>query len=42
MKTNYDKLYSVLIEWYNENQIDEIWQLLKEYDNNINNYENKN
>tara|TARA_R100000479_G_scaffold120202_1_gene61599 strand:+ start:617 stop:769 length:153 start_codon:yes stop_codon:yes gene_type:complete len=34
--SNYDKLFNVLIEWYNEKQIDEIWELLKIYDNKIN------
>ena len=29
METNYDKLFQVLSEWYNEKQIDEIWELLK-------------
>ena len=33
-KTNYDKLFDVLIEWYNEKQIEEIWELLKKYDTN--------
>tara|TARA_Y100001968_G_C19132802_1_gene607567 strand:+ start:291 stop:416 length:126 start_codon:yes stop_codon:yes gene_type:complete len=37
MKTNYDKLFDVLIEWYNEKEIDEIWELLKEYDTKKNN-----
>jgi len=37
MKTNYDKLFNVLIEWYNEKQIDEIWELLKKYDKTIKN-----
>ena len=32
--TNYDKLFNVLIEWYNEKQIEEIWELLKKYDTN--------
>ena len=32
--TNYDKLFHVLIEWYNEKQIEEIWELLKKYDTN--------
>ena len=34
MKTNYDKLFDVLIEWYNEKEIDEIWKLMREYDTN--------
>ena len=33
--SNYDKLFNVLIEWYNEKQIDEIWELLKKYDKTI-------
>tara|TARA_R110000851_G_C12668694_1_gene522343 strand:+ start:66 stop:185 length:120 start_codon:yes stop_codon:yes gene_type:complete len=33
---NYDKLFNVLIEWYNEKQIEEIWELLKKYDNKLN------
>ena len=37
METNYDKLFNVLIEWYNEKQIDEIWELLKKYDKTIKN-----
>ena len=36
MKSNYDKLFNVLIEWYNEKQIDEIWELLKKYDKQLN------
>ena len=36
MKTNYDKLFNVLIEWYNEKKIEEIWKLLKKYDNKLN------
>ena len=32
MKTNYDKLFDVLIENYNEKQINEIWEWLKRYD----------
>jgi|TARA_R100001510_G_C7653328_1_gene211449 predicted metal-dependent hydrolase len=35
MKTNYDKLFNVLAEWYNEKQIEEIWELLKKYDKTI-------
>ena len=37
MKNNYDKLFDVLIEWYNEKEINEIWGLLKEYDTKNNN-----
>ena len=33
--SNYDKLFNVLIEWYNEKQIDQIWELLKKYDKTI-------
>jgi len=36
MKTNYDKLFDVLIEWYTEEQVKEIWKMLKEYDTTIN------
>ena len=36
MKTNYDKLFDVLIEWYTEEQVNEIWKMLKEYDKKIN------
>ena len=36
MDANYDKLFNVLIEWYNEKQIEEIWKLLKKYDNKLN------
>ena len=36
-ETNYDKLFNVLIKWYNEKQIDEIWELLKKYDKTIKN-----
>ena len=35
--TNYDKLFDVLIEWYDEKQINEIWELLRKYDNKLNN-----
>ena len=36
MDANYDKLFNILIEWYNEKQIEEIWKLLKKYDNKLN------
>ena len=36
MKTNYDKLFDVLIEWYTEEQVNEIWKMLEEYDKKIN------
>ena len=32
MKTNYDQLAAVLRLWYSDEQINEIWELLKEYD----------
>ena len=32
--SNYDKLFNVLIEWYNEKQIHEIWELMRKYDTN--------
>jgi len=32
-KSNYDKLYQVLRAWYTPDQIDEIWDMLKKYDN---------
>ena len=35
IKSNYDKLYQVLSAWYTPDQIDEIWALLKEYDNKL-------
>ena len=31
-KTNYDQLAAVLRLWYSDEQINEIWELLKEYD----------
>jgi len=34
-KSNYDKLYQVLSAWYTPDQIDEIWALLKEYDDKL-------
>ena len=34
--SNYDKLFNVLIEWYTEEQVNEIWKMLKEYDTKIN------
>ncbi len=33
VKSNYDKLYQVLRAWYTPDQIDEIWDMLKKYDN---------
>ena len=33
IKSNYDKLYQVLRAWYTPDQIDEIWDMLKKYDN---------
>ena len=32
MKSNYDQLAAVLRLWYSDEQINEIWELLKEYD----------
>jgi len=32
MKTNYDQLAAVLRLWYSDEQIKEIWELLKDYD----------
>ncbi len=32
MKSNYDQLAAVLRLWYSDEQINEIWNLLKEYD----------
>ena len=31
-KSNYDKLYKVLSAWYTPDQINEIWTMLKDYD----------
>ena len=31
-KSNYDKLYQVLRAWYTPDQINEIWNMLKEFD----------
>jgi hypothetical protein len=35
MKTNYDQLASVLRLWYSDEQIEEIWAMLKEYDGQL-------
>jgi len=32
MKSNYDQLAAVLRLWYSDEQIKEIWELLKDYD----------
>tara|TARA_R100000900_G_scaffold74583_1_gene58602 strand:- start:221 stop:430 length:210 start_codon:yes stop_codon:yes gene_type:complete len=32
--SNYDKIFKVLSEWYNAEQIDKIWEILKDFDNN--------
>ena len=32
--SNYDKIFKVLSEWYNVEQIDKIWEILKDFDNN--------
>tara|TARA_Y100001938_G_C7953312_1_gene360406 strand:+ start:616 stop:777 length:162 start_codon:yes stop_codon:yes gene_type:complete len=34
-KTKYDRLTNVLKNWYSEEQVNEIWGLLKDYDNQI-------
>ena len=34
-KSNYDKLYQVLRAWYSPDQVDEIWAMLKDYDQKI-------
>ena len=33
--SNYDKLYKVLSAWYTQDQINEIWAMLKDYDRKI-------
>ena len=30
--SNYDKIFNVLCEWYTPKQIDQIWDLLKQFD----------
>jgi len=35
MKTNYDQLAAVLRLWYSDEQIREIWELLKDYDDQL-------
>ena len=35
MKTNYDQLAAVLKLWYSDEQIQEIWKLLKDYDDQL-------
>ena len=34
--SNYDKLFKCLKEWYSPEQIDEIWEMLKDYDKKVN------
>jgi 5-methylthioribose kinase len=34
-KTKYDRLTNVLKNWYSEEQVNEIWGLLKDYDNQL-------
>ena len=34
-KTKYDRLTNVLRNWYSEEQVNEIWGLLKDYDNQL-------
>lgn len=31
----YDKIYNVLKEWYTDKQIDEVWKMLKKYDEEL-------
>jgi hypothetical protein len=35
MKSNYDQLAAVLRLWYSDEQIEEIWKLLKDYDDQL-------
>ena len=35
MKSNYDQLSAVLRLWYSDEQIKEIWELLKDYDDQL-------
>ena len=35
MKSNYDQLAAVLRLWYSDEQINEIWELLKDYDSRL-------
>ena len=35
MKSNYDQLAAVLRLWYSDEQIREIWELLKDYDDQL-------
>tara|TARA_R100000742_G_C4267262_1_gene85444 strand:- start:870 stop:1103 length:234 start_codon:yes stop_codon:yes gene_type:complete len=35
-ETNFDKIYNVLEEWYTPEQIDKIWEYLKEFDKKTN------
>ena len=35
MKSNYDQLAAVLQLWYSNEQIKEIWKLLKDYDSRL-------
>tara|TARA_B100001939_G_scaffold124368_1_gene107853 strand:+ start:129 stop:248 length:120 start_codon:yes stop_codon:yes gene_type:complete len=30
--SNYDKIFEVLKEWYSVEQIDKIWEMLKDFD----------
>jgi hypothetical protein len=34
-KTKYDRLTNILKNWYSEEQVNEIWELLKDYDNQL-------
>ena len=33
--SNYDKLYKMLSAWYTPDQINEIWAILKDYDQKL-------
>ena len=35
MKSNYDQLAAVIRLWYSEEQINEIWEFLKDYDSRL-------
>jgi len=35
MKSNYDQLAAVLRLWYSDEQINEIWEFLKDYDSRL-------
>ena len=35
MKSNYDQMAAVLRLWYSDEQINEIWEFLKDYDSRL-------